>query len=84
MGTRDRLMKDVQMYDFALYELALYLDTHPSCPKALDQYRKYKALRENAANEYINLYGPLNISQVDSTDRWTWIDEPWPWERSAT
>lgn len=83
MTPKDKLFKKIQMYGFALDEITIYLDTHPNCKDGLDYYHKYKKLRAEAVNEYTRLYGALTADCVTSKDRWTWTDEPWPWERSA-
>ena len=44
---RRQLMYAIQMYDFYLYELQLYLDTHPTCRNGLFAFRRYKELRED-------------------------------------
>ena len=51
--------------------------------KGLDYFHKYNDLKKAAEEEYINLYGPIVSSQVKSRDRWTWVNEPWPWEGGA-
>ncbi len=83
MSEKDKLFRAIQMYDFALYEIKLYLDTHPNCRKGLDYFHKYNDLKKAAEEEYVNLYGPIVSSQVKSRDRWTWVNEPWPWEGGA-
>ena len=35
MTEKSALLKDIQAQDFAVYEAALYLNGHPTCPKAL-------------------------------------------------
>ena len=35
MCDKERLLRNLQMIDFALTEVNLYLDTHPHCPEAL-------------------------------------------------
>ena len=82
MTERDMLFKAIQQYDFALYELNLYLDTHPKCLKALEYFNKYNDLRRTAYNEYIKKYGPLVAKDNSSLSEWEWVDSPWPWERS--
>lgn len=80
--TRKALLREIQIYSFALKDIQLYLDTHPKCMRALAYFNKYKKLKENAVCEYNNLYGPLKVEQVNSDTDWTWISGPWPWERS--
>jgi spore coat protein JB len=71
------------MYSFAIDEIKLYLDTHPNCRNGLEYYHKYKKLYREAVDEYVRIYGPLTADSVESKDCWTWVNEPWPWERSG-
>ncbi len=83
MTPKDKLLRTIQMYCFALQEIKLYLDTHPDCPKGMEYYHKYKKLRNEAVEEYNRMYGPLTADMVESKEKWTWTDGPFPWERSA-
>ena len=85
MNESQNLLIKIRKYEFALYELNLYLDTHPNCKDALDLYGKYKKLMTEAEKEYISKFGSIPTTAVKSyagQDRWQWIDGPWPWERS--
>ena len=82
MEPRCTLLKIIKQYDFTLKELNLYLDTHPNCSRALAMFAKYKKLREEAITEYNNKYGPLTPEQNNNLQKWDWISDPWPWERS--
>jgi spore coat protein JB len=81
MNEHDLLIK-IQKYSLALHELVLYLDTHPQCPMALALFEKYKMLKSDAENEYVNSFGPICAEQSSNSDHWDWIDGSWPWERS--
>ncbi len=80
--TNESLMQVIQMYDFYLDELVLYLDTHPNCRIALDELKKYRELSVAAHEAYIKNYGPITAEQSDTTTSFTWVKDPWPWERS--
>lgn len=80
---KESLQSKVMMYGFIVGETALYLDTHPTCKDGLAYFQKYKLLKAEADMEYAAEYGPLTQMQVDSTESFTWLDNPWPWERSA-
>lgn len=82
MLEKDSLLKKVQTYDFVLVDLNLYLDSHPNCPYALEHYNRTLRLRDEAAKEYTEKFGPLTIRDVKDTTHWTWTDGPWPWESS--
>ena len=79
----NNLMCAIQMYDFYLYELNLYLDTHPNDSEALDLFKKTNEKREAAYKAYVSKYGPITAQQFTEGDHFSWVDGPWPWERSA-
>ena len=81
MNPKDKLFNIIQQYSFALDEIRIYLDTHPGCKHGLEYFHKYKKLHQDAVAEYNRLYGPITSEQVESKETWTWVDEPWPWER---
>lgn len=83
MCERHRLMRQIQIHDFAITEVVLYLDAHPTCPMGLAYYQKQKQLRAEAVALYNQKFGPLNMRQNCDPDRWTWVDGPWPWELEA-
>lgn len=83
MNERNNLMIAIQMYDFYLYELQLYLDTHPTCRNALSTYSRYKQLRDNAYKMYTEKYGPITADQSSCENVFEWVSDPWPWERSS-
>lgn len=83
MSERQRMLRRVQIYEFALDDARLYLDSHPCDRAALDYYKKHQDLREKAYQEFVQRFGPLMANDNVYTDRWTWVDEPWPWEKEA-
>ena len=82
MNEKALLLRKIKKYDFSLRELNLYLDTHPSCRRALALFNNYKQLRKEAINEYVSKFGPLMPEQNNNSEHWDWINDPWPWERS--
>ena len=80
---RQDMFQEIQALDFGLVDINLYLDTHPNDTAALNFYHRHVALLDQLTYEYINQYGPLTVKDVVSTNRWTWIDNPWPWEMEA-
>lgn len=77
--TRETLINQIKCYQFAITELALYLDTHPDEEKALCLHRKYSRELKDLKDKYQKVYGPLTIDFP--CNKWRWIEEPWPWER---
>lgn len=80
---KEELFKLIQSTNFAIIELALYLDTHPDCPCALKTYHEYQHTFMDAVQEYEKRFGPLTIYGVHCNDNWTWTDEPWPWQKGC-
>lgn len=80
---KQRLMAMIRKYDFVLYELQLYLDTHPRCRRRCGMWKNYQAMRQKAASAYIRQYGPIQPLQTDGNAPWAWNQGPWPWEKEA-
>lgn len=71
---------EVQALDFALVELAMYLDTHPDDTDAIMLFGQYAKAYEEKKAAYEKAYGPLVKTSAGKGDRWNWIDNPWPWD----
>ena len=78
-NTRSEMMQKIKSYNFAIIELALYLDTHPDDEKALCLHNKYCKECKELKDNYQKVYGPLTINYP--CNKWRWLEEPWPWER---
>lgn len=82
-SNRQTLMKRVQMYEFALVEANLFLDSHPDDQEALKYYSKYAGLLQEAKAAYEKQFGSLTPAAADGATRWSWVDDPWPWDLQA-
>ena len=76
---RREMAERIRCLEFAINELALYLDTHPNDQKALCLHRKYCKEVKELKDKYQKVYGPLTINYP--CNKWRWLEEPWPWER---
>ncbi len=84
MNNRQMLLKRVQVCDFVLLETNEFLDTHPDNAEALRYFKKYQDMRKDAVKEYEEKYGPLTAAgYCGYTNRFTYVDNPWPWEVEA-
>ena len=72
---RREMIQQIRCYDFAITELALYLDTHPEDEKALCLHRKYCKMVKDLKDKYQKVYGPLTINYP--CNKWRWLEEPW-------
>ena len=75
---RKKMLKEIKCLEFAVIELALYLDTHPTDEKALCLHNKYCKELKELKDIYQKIYGPLTINYP--CNKWRWLEEPWPWE----
>ena len=81
---RREMAMQIRNYEFAITELALYLDTHPWDGEALAYFREYSYMRNDALKEYAKYYGPLTLDTMCTpADKWRWIDTPWPWQEGG-
>ena len=77
------LPEKIRALGFVKAELELYLDTHPDCQTALDYYYRTLAELKRLIDEYQSTVGPLTAMGVTDTERWTWVDGPWPWQTAG-
>lgn len=77
---RRKMMKEIKCLNFAIIDLAEYLDTHPNDRKAICLHREYTNELNDLKDKYQRIFGPLTI--YFSCNKWRWLEEPWPWERS--
>jgi len=82
MSEREKLLLRISQYGFAMWELHLFLDSHPNDKTAMAMLEANKAKHAELTAEYVSKYGPLNTRDVTKDNRWLWIADPWPWEYS--
>lgn len=80
---KDELLYKIQIYNFALKDLTLYLDIHANDKEKLEKFLEYKKTFEELKKEYNNSYGPLCTLDVTNSNRWSWTDNPWPWDKGG-
>lgn len=74
-------MEPLQVVDFVLTELTLYLDTHPGDLQAIAQYNQYARLAEGLRQQFEARFGPLaHGGRPLAGQPWTWAEGPWPWQ----
>ena len=78
-----QLYARLQRLDFAIVELALYLDSYPDNAAALDYYRKLIEQRDAVAKAYTQSCGPMTIMDNKSSTMWEWGQSPWPWQNDV-
>lgn len=73
-------LSELQAMGFALHELALYLDTHRDDQEALELYRAYQEVYHKGMMEYEKHHGAMAHGMPSDHMKYSWLDDPWPWE----
>jgi len=76
---REEMLTEIQANGLTMFDLALYLDTHPEDKRAICMHREYSKKLRELTDKYQRVFGPLTINYP--CNKWRWIEEPWPWER---
>ncbi len=81
MDNRLAIRRRIEAYDFAIVDMNLFLDTHPTDCKALALFKAYVEKRNMLIAEYEAMFGPYiaTVTDVDGDD-FAWICDPWPWD----
>ncbi len=79
---QEKLLHDIGILDFIVVELTLFLDTHPTDKDAMEYFKHYNRMNNQAKREYSAKFGPLSVSLADAGDcnNWKWALTPMPWE----
>ncbi len=79
----DPMLGELMAMGFALDELGLYLDTHKNDAEAFSLYKSCAAMYKAAQEKYVAEHGPLTQRDTAGDKCYSWLQDPWPWERSA-
>lgn len=77
---KDKLLKRVSTFGFAMHEYRLFLDTHPNDKEAMELFNNAEKKYAAAKEEYEKQFGPLTLNGLNSDD---WLKDPWPWQNEA-
>lgn len=81
MVCKNAVEKRIAAYKFALYDLALYLDSHPCDQEAFALRQDYREKLKELINLYEQHYGAYVATMYDAEDNWNeWVKDPWPWD----
>lgn len=75
------MLLDIQKLEFAIYDLALFLDTHPNDPVALYRHKMLTDQHMQLKHVYEAQFGIMSVMSHELGDTWRYIDGPWPWDR---
>lgn len=76
---REMLMLNILKLSFALNDLNLYLDLNPNDQEVYELFKKYSLMYQKYLEQYEQNYQVLELCH-DIYGKYTWLDNPWPWE----
>ena len=81
---REEALLNLNQIQFAMHELNLYLDVYPNDANIMRQFVSYRNTYNDLLNQYENRYGALNVNSTSlNSVPFGWVNQTWPWERSA-
>ena len=81
MNERDMLLRQIQSIQFSIWELHIFLDTHPNDAEATRMMQNYQEKSNKLVKKFEEQFGPLS-SASGSANMWEWVSTPWPWENT--
>lgn len=76
-------LRKLQQYNFAAYDMILYLDTHPDDKEAFEIFKDLAQKTCQLKLAFEKEYGPLDHMGAARFDKFRWLESPWPWEKEA-
>ncbi len=77
MKQREIMLRKLSAAQFVLWEIHLYLDTHPWDLQMLEAYNKAAAKHKMLRAEYEENFCKLTAKKAQGFE---WLKGPWPWE----
>ncbi len=77
MSNREAMLKKLSAVQFAVWEIHLYLDTHPWDLAMLEKHHKMCQKYAVLKNEYEEKFCGLTPKSATGVE---WLKGPWPWE----
>lgn len=74
---KNSLKHRIMAIRFSIWDLHLYLDTHPCDETAIKLLKKYKERYKELLKEYECKYGALSATDASGKE---WFKAPWPWD----
>lgn len=77
MNQREAMLKKLSAAQFTLWEMHLYLDTHPWDLQMVEAHNRAAAKSKAIRAEFEEKFCPLT---ADKAQGFEWLKGPWPWE----
>lgn len=77
------LLGRIRELEFVEVDLNLFLDNHPDNKQAINDYNMFSEKLAALKSKYEETYGTLcNFGNGKNCSSFTWVEEPWPWEKT--
>lgn len=83
MDNKKSMLYDIMLFDFAVQDSTLFLDTHPDDADAFAYYKEASNRLQKSKKAYETQYGSLTNREVFGTN-YSYIKGPAPWEGDRT
>ncbi|MBR7132230.1 MAG: spore coat protein CotJB [Clostridia bacterium] len=82
--SKSELKRKIFELDFAIHELVLFLNSHPTSKKAMQLLDEYRDKRRECIAAYEERFGEYIVHADDTPASacWKWLEGPWPWENN--
>ncbi len=77
MTKREAMLRNLGAAEFRLWEIHLYLDTHPWDLQMVEAHNKAEMKAKALRNEFEEAFCPLTAAKAQGVQ---WLKGPWPWE----
>lgn len=77
MNKRETALMRLSAVQFTLWEMHLYLDTHPWDIRMVEQHNRIEASYRTMRKAFEDEFYPLTTSEGHGVE---WLKGPWPWE----
>ncbi len=76
-------MEKLRKLEFAIVDVALYLNAYPESDCALAYYHKLIEERDCLMGEINDKCGPMTLFDNRDKTAWKWAEGPWPWHTDS-
>ncbi len=77
MSKRETMLRNLGAAEFKLWEIHLYLDTHPWDLQMVEAHNKAEVKSKALRHEFEENFCPLTAAKAQGVQ---WLKGPWPWE----
>ena len=81
INDRDKKLLEILELCFRKIDLNLCLDLEPNNQDLLSKFKQCVEELAKCESEFVKSYGPLELMDSGMGNTFTWVMDPWPWEK---